>query len=235
MKLKHARPQGFTLIELLVVMTIIAVLATVGFSAFGKARETANRTAATSNLKQIHLALSGYASDNNDAFPDKKGASASDVAATSSNQAFRKLIPGYLTDEKTFAVKGTPSAQYNDGNTDTNEYRLAQGENHYAMGADLTAVSNGNFPLVWESGNSGDDSYNPTWLKGSRDVWGGSWTDGSVLIISVSGGVQQKKLDLPADANDGERATIVKDGQRTVFEQRKNANANARGLAPERR
>lgn len=235
MKLKHAKPHGFTLIELLVVMTIIAVLATVGFSAFGKARETANRTAATSNMKQIHLALSGYASDNNDAFPDKKGASASDVAATTSNEAFRKLIPGYLTDERTFQVKGSPSSRFNDGNTDSGPDRLAAGENHYAMAADLSATSNGNYPLVWESGVSGDDTYNPSWMKGNRDVWGGSWTDGSVLIITVSGGVQQKKLDLPNDANEGERATIVKDGQRTIFESRRNANANARGLAPEKR
>ncbi|MFM7180168.1 MAG: type II secretion system protein [Verrucomicrobiales bacterium] len=235
MKLKHAKPHGFTLIELLVVMTIIAVLATVGFSAFGKARETANRTAATSNMKQIHLAMSGYASDNNDAFPDKKGAAASDVAATTANQAFRKLIPGYLTDERTFQVKGSPSSRHNDGNTDQESDRLAAGENHYAVGADMTATSNGNYPLIWETGTSGDETYAPSWTKGNRDVWGGSWSDGSVLIITVSGGVQQKKLDLPSSANEGESATIVKDGQRTIFEQRKNANSNARGLGPERK
>ena len=237
MKLKKAKAQGFTLSELLVVMTIIAVLATVGFSAFGKARETANRTAALSNLRSnIYIALASYATDNNGAYPDKQGTTTGDTAATTSNEAFRKLIPSYLGDERAFLVKGSPSSRYNDGNIDLQTDILSPGENHYAMGADLTSDSNSNYPLVWESGSSGDESYAPTWIKGSRDLWGGSWSDGSILLVTVGGTAQQKKLDLPGNAKEGESATIVKDGQRTLFEQRSaNPSAKARGLAPVRK
>ena len=228
MKVKYPVNKGFTLIELLVVMTIIAVLATFGFSAFGKAKEMANRTAAIANMKQIHLALTSYATDNNDAYPDKK--TATEPVASSANVAFKRLIPSYISDEKAFAVKGSPSNTENDGNTETEAEKLKAGENHYAMALGLTSASNSNYPLIWEGGESGDDSYNPTWMKGKRDEWGGSWSDGSVLIVTVGGSVTQKKLDLPANAEAGEKASIVKDGSNTIFGLR----TDGKGLAPEK-
>ena len=62
--------KGFTLIELLVVMTIIGLLAALLFPVFAKVRENGRRTACLSNEKQLGLAISQYAADNDAYFPN---------------------------------------------------------------------------------------------------------------------------------------------------------------------
>jgi len=55
--------RAFTLIELLVVIAIIAILASILFPVFGRARESARRAGCASNLKQIALGWMMYAQD----------------------------------------------------------------------------------------------------------------------------------------------------------------------------
>jgi len=63
------RTCGFTLIELLVVIAIIAILASILFPVFARAREKARQTSCLSNVKQIMLAVLSYAQDYDEMLP----------------------------------------------------------------------------------------------------------------------------------------------------------------------
>jgi len=61
--------KGFTLIELLVVIAIIGILSSVVLASLNTARDKAKAARATSDLRQIVIALTFYQDDNNGAYP----------------------------------------------------------------------------------------------------------------------------------------------------------------------
>jgi prepilin-type N-terminal cleavage/methylation domain-containing protein/prepilin-type processing-associated H-X9-DG protein len=69
-KIMLMKNRGFTLIELLVVIAIIAILASILFPAFAKAREKARQTACSSNERQLGLAFLQYTQDFDEEWPN---------------------------------------------------------------------------------------------------------------------------------------------------------------------
>jgi prepilin-type N-terminal cleavage/methylation domain-containing protein len=61
--------KAFTLIELLTVIAVIAILAALLLPALGLAKERGQRVVCLSNLRQIGIAVHGYASDNDGKIP----------------------------------------------------------------------------------------------------------------------------------------------------------------------
>jgi len=64
--------KAFTLIELLVVIAIIAILASILFPVFAKARDKARQTSCQSNLKQLGQAFIMYIQDWDEAYPQNR-------------------------------------------------------------------------------------------------------------------------------------------------------------------
>ncbi len=105
MNTSKAKPanKAFTLIELLVVIAIIAILASILFPVFARARENARRTSCLNNIKQIGLGVMQYVQDYDEVFPK-----AVDISAPVGSQFWFQNLQPYVKSTQIFTC---PSAQ----------------------------------------------------------------------------------------------------------------------------
>jgi prepilin-type N-terminal cleavage/methylation domain-containing protein len=101
--------RGFTLIELLVVIAIIAILAAILFPVFAQAREAARKASCMSNMKQLGLAVTSYATDYDETYVP------AEIAVGASRISWPTLLFPYVKNEGIFVCpSGEPSAGLKD-------------------------------------------------------------------------------------------------------------------------
>lgn len=205
---------AFTLIELLVVIAIIAILASIALPAFSAVQERAKQTKDLSNGKQVALSLKQFALDNNGVFPNRiyGGGLAYDAApplaaGSSSNAAFRWLVPTYTNSEDIFVVPGSAWSVGDDNSLDAvlnasggatypvagggvDATTLAQGEVGYAYITNLNDTSNPQFPLLCDAFTTGTVTYG-----NDKTVAGGVWGGTRAVVIFVDGSGRVMKCD----------------------------------------
>ncbi|HEX8834930.1 MAG TPA: DUF1559 domain-containing protein [Abditibacteriaceae bacterium] len=122
--------RGFTLIELLVVIAVIAILASILFPVFARARENARRSSCASNLKQIGLGLLQYAQDYDEKTVKANMGPVADVSDATSWKWMDSIYP-YVKSTQIFTC---PS----DNPEDAGTYRKSE----FILHTKLTAASN---------------------------------------------------------------------------------------------
>ncbi len=133
--------QGFTLIELLVVIAIIAILASILFPVFGRARENARRSSCQSNLKQIGLASIQYTQDY-----DERSVSLRMGSLTPGfvNPSWRQMIQPYAKSLEIFKCPSNPNKDKLAFETASTEYPRTFTSYQAAYVTDANWNTNGN-------------------------------------------------------------------------------------------
>ena len=181
---------AFTLIELLVVISIIAILAGIALPVFSSVQIKGAQTKDLSNAKQIGLGLRLYASDNSGLYPTS--APSGTTAATSSNEAFRSIVPQYIPQEKIFYLaKSAWTPKPPDEITSVVTSVLTSGENNFSYVMGLNDTSNPSWPLIADGFSA--SAANVDTYSTNAQAQGGVWAGKNAIVIRAdnSGAVEK--------------------------------------------
>lgn len=170
MNVSTAKRSGFTLIELLIVIAIIAILASILFPVFARARENARRASCVSNLKQIGLGMLQYAQDFDELLPRYvvKGPSTLSTGyyASGGNHLWMHTVYPYA---KSAQIFNCPSAEYSSSGlvlfNGSYQSKISYGYNNYLSVSTPDSISTGSglslaaIPLVAETPMVVDSTY----------------------------------------------------------------------------
>jgi prepilin-type N-terminal cleavage/methylation domain-containing protein/prepilin-type processing-associated H-X9-DG protein len=121
-----SKPQtAFTLIELLVVIAIIAILASILFPVFGRARENARRTSCLSNIKQLGLGMIQYMQDYDDMYPMH----ANEAPTPTTGLRWPQMMDPYVKSTQVYNCPNRSDFTYN--GTRTSAGQIGYGMNYY--------------------------------------------------------------------------------------------------------
>lgn len=183
---KHALRAAFTLIELLVVISIIAILAGIAAPVYQTAMLTAKVNAAMNKARQVGFALRMYSNDSDGALPGGKNDYGEPI--TTSNDAFRGLIPAYLDTESVFVVTGSKAGATADNRISPESSILERGENHWAYISGLSGTSNSGYPLIV------DHTDGSGYYSDKENTVGGTWRGTKAVVIRVDNSAATVKL-----------------------------------------
>ena len=139
---------GFTLIELLVVIAIIAILASILFPVFARARENARRSSCQSNLKQIGLGIMQYTQDYDETvMPHWLG----NGGTYPGNMRWMDLVQPYVKSTQIFVCLSQSDAKYiTQDASNTGSYTCSSAYFSEAPRTSMSILDNGEFVKLAE-------------------------------------------------------------------------------------
>ncbi|MBS1714433.1 MAG: prepilin-type N-terminal cleavage/methylation domain-containing protein [Armatimonadetes bacterium] len=105
------KKSAFTLIELLVVIAIIAILAAILFPVFARAKESAKKTQALAQMRQMGLSVEMYATDNDDYLIP----STNYDSTNTDPDIWTPGLQPYVKNKQIFVAPGSSTSKYAEG------------------------------------------------------------------------------------------------------------------------